>query len=375
MFYKLIIAVVLALLLLGKANAQENSNDSIPEEIKSKIQEKVEHDILWYRAALCPEVDFERFVTRGYANNIIIARRDPKEIFLSDSLGYHWQDYKMIMDITRWPKDNPKQNSYLLEKQGLEFTNGIDTVSYDICNDYFDYNENYVVYYKKGGIPQVISGNAFHTISYPFVNISKKLNVVDALRLAYFKLGRFNGSQVHMFPNQDLCETQEYYQFHASKSSLSPKSVLVRVPKSDPFNTIELLYYTNDTTVTKEDIYGLYEVKYTIKSKPETYEEILPVITKMDRQFINEKIKNESKKWGDVAYFIEMPPIIQQETVTIEGKIDSVYIGGDPIIFVVDTNGKKTEIPYEVSTNYLIKGKGKRQVVVKESGEIIYKED
>ena len=99
------------------------------------------------------------------------------------------------------------------------------------------------------------------------------------------------------------------------------------------------------------------------------------MITKMDRQFINDKIRNESKAWEDVVYFIEIPPIIQQETITIEGKIDSVYIGEDPVIFVVDTEGKKTEIPYEIATDYLIKGKGKRQILVKENGDIIYKEN
>ena len=373
MVCKLSVAVFLSFLIFGEVSAQKSSNDPIPEAIKSKIQEAVEHEILWYRAALCPEVDFERFVTRGYANNIIIARRNPKEVFLSDSLGYHWQDYKMIMDITKWPEDKPKVNSYLIKKKGLKFTNGIDTVSYDICNDYFDYDENYVVYYQEDGIPQMISGNVFTDISYPFINKLKKVRLVEAHRLVEFRLAQFNyRSGVSPF---EPYETQDYFQFKIDKSLLSPKSVLVRVPKSDPFKTIELLYYTNDTTVTKGDIYGLYEVKYTLKSKPETYEETLPVITKMDRQFINEKIRNESKAWGDVAYFIVMPPIIQQETVTIEGKIDSVYIGDDPIIFVVDTKGKQTEIPYEISTDYLIKGKGKRQVLVKENGEIIYKED
>lgn len=374
MLYKLAIALVLALLLFGKANAQVNSNDPIPEEIKTKIQEKVEHDILWYRAALCPEFDFERLVTRGYANNIIIARRDPKEIFLSDSLGYHWQDYKMIMEITRWPEISPYEDFYAIKKEGMKFTNGEDTLSFDICNNYFENDKRYVVKASEQGIPQMVSGSFFQDRIFSGYD-NKDLTSKIAWAIATFRSGQFATSFPSSFPEYGLHETEDYFQFKVDKSLLSPKSVLVRVPKSDAFNTIEVLYYTNDTTVTKGDIYGLYEVKYILKSKPETYEETLPVITKMDRQFINDKIKNENKAWGDIAYFIEMPPIIQQETVTIEGKIDSVYVGEDPVIIIVDTKGKKTEVPYEIATDYLIKGKGKKKVLVKENGEIIYKEN
>ena len=159
MVYKLSIAVVLAFLLFGKVSAQKNSNDPIPEEIKSKIQEKVEHDILWYRAALCPKVDFERFVTRGYTNNIIIMRRDPKEIFLRDSVGYHWQDYKMIMDITRWLEVSHYQDFYLVQKEDMNFTNGEDTLSFDICNNYFKYDKR--LYNKSFGKRDSSNGKWF----------------------------------------------------------------------------------------------------------------------------------------------------------------------------------------------------------------------
>ena len=361
------------LLSVESAMGQVDLSQPIAEATKVEILNTVEYQILWYRAALCSEIDFERFVTRSYANDVVTARRNPKEIFLQDSLpkDQSWSDYHMILSITRWPEDHPKRNAYLVKKQGIRFTNGKDTLSFDICNDRFQYDERYVVYYKEGSIPQVVSGNAFPTISYPFVNKSKRLNLAEAQRLAYFRMGQFEGSLPEPFPRGSY-ETDSSFQFKVDHSLLNPQSVLVNVAKADSYNTLEVVYYTNDTTVTQGDIHSLYEVKHTLSVAPGTYEETLPVVTKLEnRQFLNEKIKNESREWSHIGYFIDTPPIIREKKITIEGKIDSVYLAADPIIIVVDQQGNQTKIPYEIATDYLISGKGKLQIRVKENGQII----
>lgn len=377
----IIIAIICLSFLHVNAQVIDKSTDprfgKIPEELESKIKERVEWEILWYRAALCPEVDFEKFVKRGFENDIILYKWDPKYIFLKDSLpkGISYSEYKMILEVVRWPEGDPKLNSYLVKKKGLRFTNGVDTLSFDICNDYFKYDENFLVYCKDDGYPQMISGNVFQDISYPFMHSYKDVRYIEALDLAYYKMAQFKGSSPVPFPDRNY-ETEDYFQFKVDKSLLSPKSVIVRVPKSNPYNTLEIFYYTNDTAITKGDIYGLYEVKYTLHAKPEYYEQTRPVVTKISRSLLNDKVKNEDKRWTDVAHFIDLPPSIEEREIQIKGKIDTVYFKqGEPFIMVIDDKGVETELVNEEAVRYLIKGKGKRQVLVKETGEIIYKEN
>ncbi len=375
------ILLIITCLFFMKSYAQvvDKSTDprfgSISPEIETKIKEKVEWEILWYRAELCQEVDFEKFVIRSYENKIITTRYDPKSVFLKDSLpkGQSSNEYKMVLEVVRWPESSPKLNTYLVKKYGMRFTNGIDTLIVDICNKYFKNDERYIVYYKEGSGPQMISGNTFLDISYPFCNISRSIRINDAKRLAYFKLGKYDTSIPYRFPIKSY-DTEKYFQFKVDKSSFSPKSVIVRVPKSDPYNTLEVFYYTNDTTITKGDIYGLYEVKYNLHTKPKNFEQTLPVITKKTRAYLNYKIKNEDKKWEDVAYYIDLPSFIEEKEIEIKGKIDTVYFDdGEPLIIIIDDKGGKTEFVNEESVRYLIKGKGKLQVIVTGEGEIIYK--
>jgi len=375
------IVITIICLSFLRVNAQviDKSTDprfgKIPPELESIIKERVEREILWYRAALCSEVDFEKFVKRGFENGVILYKRDPKAIFLEDSLpkGKSYNDYKMILEVVRWPENNPYSNFYLVKKQGLKFTNGIDTLSFDICNEDFDYDELFIVKAWDNGTVKMVSGNVFQERLYPSLStdsISSKI----AWKTVNFRLGQFNASLPSSFPSYDSFETEDYFQFKVDKSLLSPKSVIVRVPKSDPYNTLEVFYYTNDTTITKGDIYGLYEIKYTLHAKPENYEQTRRVVTKISRSLLNDKVKNEDKRWGDVAYFIDLPPIIREETVTIEGKIDTVYYDKEePLIIIVDSKGTKTELVNEEDVRYLIKGK--RQVIVTENSKIIYKEE
>lgn len=363
------------------AQVVDKSTDSrygaVSPEIETKIKEKVEREILWYRAELCPEVDFEKFVTRSYENKIITTRYDPKAIFLKDSFpeGKSFNEYKMVLEVVRWPESSPKLNTYLVKKYGMRFTNGIDTLIFDICNKYFKNDERYIVYYKEGSVPQMISGNTFLDITHPFCNISRSIRINDAIRLAYFKLGQYNTSIPSRFPNKSY-DTEKYFQLKVDKSSFSPKSVIVRVPKSDPYNKLEVIYYTNDTTITKGDIYALYEVKYTLHSKPKNYEQILPSITKVSRQFINNMIRYEDKKWSKVAYFIDTPPMIEDKKIQVEGKIDTVYIDkSEPLIIIIYNKKNKMELSNEEGVRYLIQGKGKLQVIVTDEGEIIYKKE
>lgn len=376
----IIVAICLSFLRVNSQNIDKSTDPrfgKIPAELESKIKERVEREILWYRAALCPEVDFEKFVKRGFENDIILYERDPKAIFLEDSLpkGKSYDEYKMILEVVRWPEGDPKLNSYLVKKKGLRFTNGVDTLSFDICNEYFDYDENYLVYCKDNGYPQMISGNVFQDISYPFMYRYTNVRYIEALDLAYYKMAQFKGMNPVSFPVRNY-ETEDYFQFKVDKSLLSPKSVIVRVPKSDPYSILEVFYYTNDTAITKGDIYGLYEVKYTLHAKPENYVQTRPVITKISRSLLNDKVKNEDKRWTDVVHFIDLPPSIEEREIQIKGKIDTVYFKKEePFIVVVDDKGVETELINEEAVRYIIKGKGKRHVVVKEDGEIIYKED
>ncbi len=378
---KVLLVICLFVFLNTSAQFVDKSTDSrfgvISPEIEARVKSYTEFEILWYRAKLCPQVDFEQFVSRGYANNIVISKYNPKEVFFKTYFPEikSSKNYEMILEVVRWPERNPKLNSYLIKKQGLRFTNGIDTVSFNLCNDYFKHDERFLVYFEENSSPLMISGNVFKDVSYPFVYPNKKIRALGARELVYYELAQYNTSQPILFPHKSF-ETEAYFQFKINESLLSPRAIIVRVPKLNPHNELEVMYYTNDTLITKGDIKNLYEVKYNFYSKSESYKQNLPVISKINYEILNNKMRNEGMGWREVYHQIMLPFNVIQEEVNIVGKIDSVFFHPrEPYIIVVDNTGTKTEIFKEEDVRYLIIGKGKRRVIVTEKSKIIYEDD
>ncbi len=381
----ILIMILMGLLSIPHVQAQfvDKSTDprfgEIPESTINRIKNSVESEILYYRTKLSPEFDLEsRYSYNQFGQ--VINRPTSKSLLLADSIQ-NIDDYKMILEVKRWPVGDPYLHYYLVVKKGNRFAYEGDTVSFDIFDRYFPFDEKYLVHYKPDTEPpyfgqvNLVSGNVFKTrIDREW---SQGPSYIAALKFVYKRMAQYNSSRVGGFPT-DNYETDEYIQLRVEKSDLAPSALLVRVPKDYPYRKFEVMYYTNDTLTTKGDIARLYEVKYTFRDQPKSVEEFKPTIREVGRAWLNSKI-NENREWSQFAYFIEGPPEIFEETVRIRGEIEKVYFHDtDPLILIVDKMGRTTVVGHEIQTRFMIKGKGKKEVVVtpsleKVDSKIIYR--
>jgi hypothetical protein len=388
MSFNTLIITICFVVAVTTARAQDMAadlgNSDIPENVQRKIRENVERDILLHRAKLCPDFNYEKNATVYDDTGVELYQRGIQDVLLKGRGIEIPLGYKMIMEIDRWPEDSPYLNHYLIRIKGMQFTNGIDTINVDVFNKYYNHDGRYLVYYQPDSTPpwfgfyKNISGAFFQSrIDEDWFG---EPGYITASKLVYKRLAQYDASPPSPFPI-DKYETEDYYQFKVDRSLLAPNALLVRVPKRYPYDVIEVIYYTNDTTATNGEINSLYEVKYKFNFYPKTYNETLPQITRLgvgpeSWSVLDNKIKTDHNGWSAFIHAVDIPPTIKNEEYRIDGKIDSVYLdSGDYTICVIDNKGRISKfVGVENDTRYTVKGKGKKWAVV-EKNKIAYKED
>ncbi|MDI3526778.1 MAG: hypothetical protein PWR03_961 [Tenuifilum sp.] len=277
---------------------QPKATDPIPENLKQMIIGYTCSAIDQFKAQLCPQFKDSIFIDKygmpisGFS-------------YLYPGLN---SDFSYNFEIKRWPENSPYINFFLVIKKNNimtrvrdsidekgkyvydEIGNRIlvtDTFAKDIpCYKYFPYDERYVVYYDTIKERLIyFSGNVYQTwLAYLFDAIYFRNMRAMAVTAVEFRLAQYSTPQTQL---KFIRETEDFYEFSASETLLRDGEILVRIPKTDPFqfgSTWEMIYYSNTADVPGNTDRSFYEVKYTRSIRPKSYEELFPKYRKLTKE-------------------------------------------------------------------------------------------
>ena len=303
-------AIVFLVTLIGiTTSLQAQSNSEIPDEIKEVIYSKVMDDILRYRLWINPEFTTEdRMKTLNPAEyntyNDKIFRRP-----LTDG-------EKLVLEIKRWPEDDPRMNYYLVKKKSNLFIRwrndknkalGRDTIlveEYEKFNKYFQHDNNFLIFYDGKDYKRV-SGNIIQDwfSNEWFVNKTPT-------QAAWFRMAQYNAKHPYK-----INETDKDWLIFFEKCDLiknDPGAFIIQMGKKWYYTSFSIVYYSNKKELTgDDDKHNFYEIRYhrdySKHEWPIQFSDTIPVIRKLSQDEIknlNEFYKDVIYKFGDIDYSV-----------------------------------------------------------------------
>lgn len=296
--YLLVILTFLdASVLAQELEFQYSNPDDIPDSIAIPIMKRLDWEIFNYRMRVNPEFSEKDYTRSKEGGDSIRTRRwDTRSVFL-EKQGIPTYVGPLLFEIKHLIASNGfiHPNYYVLEKKentvaDLNLEGKTIRKPVNLYDDYYPDGEKYLVYYNHQlprTRPLMISGKVlWEPISTMWFTGDK---TSTGSRLALLRRTFMYHTNSRVYPLQtesNIKEDSDFFFFEVEKSSLSRKSLIAKVPNNNRFEGIELIYYTNFDP--NQNATGVFEVKYILRSEPQTYKETLPVY----RQLSDEEFKN-----------------------------------------------------------------------------------
>ena len=309
-------------------------DEPIPEHILGEIKRQVEHEILYYKMIVNPEIRSDSFITYIGGGRVI---RSPYNVIFNPPFTN--RNYRMIMDVERWGVvlDYAFKDFYLITKTGNRFTNNAtnffrtgssmrewipipppqfaDTLQYDLWSNHFPHNSRFIVHFDSetpGLFPHQrlspLGGDmrlrpVRWDLWLPDWNFGEIISLIVEMRLNKFGIRQDRNNRIRSLDSaiefrndraalDSLNFTNEinrtrstydcYYYVPLGLDLSDGFPVLVRVPVINNFlsGEMEIIFYR--PTLNPENCsVSWQEVRYFIYNNPSNYEAILPRIRDM----------------------------------------------------------------------------------------------
>lgn len=263
---------------------QVYNGNQIPDSIRRRIVSDLSTAILRYRVDYNPALKESDKIFKKVGNETWY--KSPSWILFEESEEYG--TVELLLDLTRWPEDNPLPNYYLATKWGNRFavkyihplygktTDTIRSARYDSYNNYFPNDERFLVYYDdKEGIIKFMSGNFFQSgINGPWFKYGTTL--IPEIRLAQYPVGE---------PTNfiDKGDTTIFVMPHARAiTGDDPGVILVKAINKYPYNYMEIIYYSNRASQTGDNnnthFYEIKQIRDYSRGYPYTPQDLKPIV-------------------------------------------------------------------------------------------------
>jgi hypothetical protein len=344
------LVLIISQKLSGQSPLFWGDNTPIDSVTASKIKEQVEERILRYKMITNPVITQEKYIKYQHNARVTLS---PYNIIFDPPFTNNV--YEMVMDIERWPEperdDNRiMKNFYLLTKKGNRFTNTIpsdikyngepfdfnknvgdnifdwksipaysDTITFDLWDSYFPYDERYVIYYDSAQNTIHHVGGALVLEPIKFrnwfegegISLNSSANFSVWMRLDRFgvKIGDYMAldflkefakmDSINPFSPMNGDKEKGINNFYFIIESFAPNEGFPALAKTTAEKNyyngeVELTYYNGRAergdTINGEIQYleKWQEVKWLLKNYPVSYEETLPKIRELSKEEVAE---------------------------------------------------------------------------------------